>query len=205
MNCEKNGIKALIEKAIRMEIQALKELNNMFYDYALGTYRITIGNTYGNQYFDDYIGKVTDGVLKSIKNFRGSSREAFCVYVNKCITNIAKKFRRDHINHRYKFISLNHTFGVVNVSTHFLRNGNAEDFVVYKMIKNEIIFEHMLPALSAAEKDAILRKMDDVETVQEYAKRVACSENTIRARESKAMKKMKEKAVAKGLKDLYHL
>lgn len=73
------------------------------------------------------------------------------------------------------------------------------------MAKNEILFDHMLPELSAAERDAILRRIRDIETVEEYAKRVECTENTIRARESKAIKKMKEKAAYKRLKELYHL
>jgi RNA polymerase sigma factor (sigma-70 family) len=177
----------------------------MFLGYAIAEYWKVIGRKYGNQHIDDYIDKIEDGVLKSIKNFEGSEREVFCAYVNECIRNFAKKFLRDNIKPKYKIISLDERFGVVGVCSYFLCNRNTEELVVRKMTTEALIFEHMILGLSAAEKDAILRRMKDVETVEEYAERVACEENTIRARESKAIKKMREKAKAKGLKDLYHL
>lgn len=205
MNSEEKCIKTLIERAIRMEIEALEELKRMFKTYAEAKYWIIIGKNYGNQHFDEYICKVEEGVLKSIKKFEGSTREAFCLYVNTCITNIAKNYFRDFIKYKYKFISLNKIYDDANVSNYCLRNGNIEDLVVSKITKDEILFEHMLPELPDAERAAVLRKMREIETVGEYAKRVSCAENTIRAHESKAIKKMKQKAVDKKLKELYHL
>lgn len=205
MSCEKKHIKTLIERAIKMEIEALKELYHMFYEYSKAKYQIIIGDIYGNHYFEDYISKVIDEVLKSIKKFRGSGRKAFCLYVNTCITNIAINFCRDHIKYKYKFISLDEMLDDITVSNYYLKNGNIEDLVVSKIAKYEILFTHILPELTNSERAAILRKIKDVETVEEYAQKVSCVESTIRSHESKALKKMKEKAATMKLKELYHL
>jgi DNA-directed RNA polymerase specialized sigma24 family protein len=205
MNHEEKEITVLIEGVNRMEIGALLELKHMFQNYAIGKYWERIGRFHGNKYLDDYISKVEEEVLKSIKSFIGIGRAAFCGYINGCIINAGKNFCRDYIKSEYKFLSLKEKFGVISVSSHFLKNGNAEDFVVSKITKYEILFEHILPELTNAQRGAVLRKMDDIETVKEYAKKVACTENTIRAHESKAIKKMKEKAADKKLKELYHL
>lgn len=205
MNNGEQEIKVLVEGVNRMEIGALMELKNMFQNYAIGKYWQRIGKIHGNKYLDDYISEVETEVLNSIKSFTGIGRKVFCGYINECIINIGKNFCRDYIKSKYKLLSLNEEYRVLGVSSHFLRDGNVEDSVISKITKYEILFKHSLPELTNAERGAILRRISDVETVEEYAKRVNCTESTIRAHESKAIKKMQQKAASKGLKELYHL
>lgn len=205
MDCKEKDIKNLIERVKRKEIGALIELRNMFEKFTMKKYKDIIEETYGNQYFDEYISKVEECVLKAIDSFEGSDRDNFCSYINKCITNLTQRFLRDYIKYKYKVLSFNDNLGIIVISSHLLQDENVEEIVVNEIVRKDILYKYILSGLSTAERGAILRRIEGVETIEEYAKRINCAVNTIRARESKAIKKMRQRAAAKNLKELYHL
>ncbi|MDW8802142.1 sigma-70 family RNA polymerase sigma factor [Clostridium sp. A1-XYC3] len=188
MDCKEKNI-SFLKDVRNMKEEALLELNNMFMGYAINEYFQSIGKFHGNKYLDDYLVLIQEKVLNAAKTFPGTNRRVFCSYINKCIKNTCKTFCRDYIKSKYICVSLNEALGISGACNYLWDNGDVANYVVNRTIKNQI-YEEIFSVLTKSEKKAIIRRIKDIESIEEYADKNNCTANTVRSHESRALKKM---------------
>ncbi len=191
MENNKTRLQKLIEDLENKKYEAYVEVHGMFKSYSNSIYERYIGKRYGNKYKFEYISRVEDEIINGAHDFNGAEDKQFYSYVNTRIKNCCLKFLRDYIKPSYQVVSLNEYCKGTSITKYSSDIIQVEEYVTVKITNEELIYKELMPMLSREERDAIKCRLDENETIEEYAKRKNCKEVTVRSYMSKTVKKLR--------------
>lgn len=191
MKNNKTRLQKLNEDLKNKKYEAYIEVHRKFKSYSSSIYERYIGKNYGNKYKFEYISRGEDEIISGAHDFNGVDEKQFYSYINTRIKNCCLKFLRDYIKPSYQVVSLNEYYKGTSITKYSADMLQVEEYVTVKITNEELIYKELMPMLSKEEREALKCRLDENETIEEYAKRKNCKEVTVRSYMSKAVKKLR--------------